>query len=117
MRSLFTAACLLPVALAASGCAPTTTIVDACAEMPGQVWPWRQITNARVEFLPQAGNPDLFPTNIVLVSGTIDDPTVFREPVPVKFECVFRNELLKTFGWIEPAQFVTPYGEENPSQQ
>jgi len=117
MRSLLTVACLLPVALTAAGCVPTTSVADACSELPAQVWPWKPIRNARTEFLPQAGNPDLFPTTIVQVNGTIEDAEVFKEPVPVKFECVFRADLLQTFSWVEPAQFVTPYLEESSTQE
>jgi hypothetical protein len=113
MRPLLTVACLLTAATALGGCEifPTTTDAQACAEMPSTVWPWRPIENARIERLPQAGTPGLFPMNIVQVIGTVSDPSQFKEPVAVKFECVFRDDQLKSFGWIEPAQFVTPYSQ------
>jgi hypothetical protein len=111
MRALLTVACLLTAATALGGCEifPTTTDAQACAELPSAVWPWRPIDNARIERLPQAGTPALFPIDIIQVVGTISDPDQFKEPVPVKFECVFRANQLKSFGWIEPAQFITPY--------
>ena len=111
MRHLITFACLMTVAPALGGCEifPNTTGTQACAELPSAVWPWRPIDNARIERLPQAGTPALFPMDIVQIVGTINDPGQFKEPVPVKFECVFRGDQLKSFGWIEPAQFITPY--------
>jgi hypothetical protein len=111
MRPLITAACLLTVTLAAGGCAifPQTTSEEACAELPSSVWPWQPIQNARIDHLPDAGSPGLFPTRIIQVSGTIEQSAQFREPVQAKFECVFRGNELKSFAWIEPAQFVTPY--------
>ena len=111
MRPLLTVACLLTIAMALGGCEifPNTTNAEACAELPAAVWPWRPIDNARIEHLPQAGTLALFPTEIVQVIGTVSDPDQFKEPVSVKFECVFRADQLNSFGWIEPAQFITPY--------
>jgi hypothetical protein len=113
MRPLLTVACLLTAATALGGCEifPTTTDAEACAEIPSSVWPWRPIENAQIERLPQAGTKALFPTDIIQVVGTISDADQFKEPVPVKFECVFRANQLTTFGWIEPAQFVAPYSQ------
>ena len=113
MRPLLTVACLLTAATALGGCEifPNTSDAEACAEIPSTVWPWQPIDNARIERLPQAGTRALFPIDIIQVIGTISDPVQFKEPVPVKFECVFRAHLLKSFGWIEPAQFITPYTE------
>lgn len=113
MRPLLTVACLLTAATALGGCEmfPNTTAAEACAELPPAVWPWRPIDNARIERLPQAGTRALFPIDIVQVVGTVSDPEQFKEPVPVKFECVLRANLIKSFGWIEPAQFVTPYAQ------
>ena len=111
MRPSLTVACLLTAATALGGCEifPNTTNAEACAELPAAVWPWRPIDNARIEHLPQAGTLALFPTEIVQVIGTVSDPDQFKEPVSVKFECVFRADQLNSFGWIEPAQFVSPY--------
>jgi hypothetical protein len=111
MRALLTVACLLTAATALGGCEvfPTTTDAEACAEMPSSVWPWHPIDNARIERLPQAGTQALFPMDIIQIVGTISDPDQFKEPIPVKFECVFRGNQLKSFGWIEPAHFITPF--------
>lgn len=114
MRPLLTAAILATATVAAGGCTtlfPETTAAEACAELPSSVWPWQPIRNARIELLPEAGTQALFPTRMIQVIGTIEDGDRFREPVPVKFECVFRGDQVKSFGWIEPAQFVTPYTE------
>ncbi|UEM20077.1 hypothetical protein JL100_023830 [Skermanella mucosa] len=114
MRPLLTAAFLATATLAAGGCTtlfPETSAAQACAELPPSVWPWQPVRNARIEFLPEAGTQALFPTRMIQVRGTIEGGDGFREPVPVTFECVFRGDQLKSFGWIEPAQFITPYTE------